>query len=629
MILSTSAFPDEAGKHHTANKFPIIRVPSNKKIQKNGSAFMFEDELDQEIGATGVITSPVAKEKARDNFCQAIMDIHNQSLQRSISPQVKRTASKYRKLDPALEADRNLGMGLQLFTTDHDGRLQYEESISPMLSLCSAQNTNSGLLNFPAITEYGLNTNEKKPNNNGGQTIDDGVSIVGPSEIAATLARRVHVSAGHHPLVDRDISVAVVNIVAFHSFAMNTECSSDVLRHHEAAVAFIQSVATRCGGVLDTFNGDKFWVSFNATSKCDSSAIAAVCFALEVSRGMNNLQNQNTKMCNSDDAVPVALRVDTSQQSMGGVHRLLSELGGVTIGIATGRALVGPMGTRTMKRHSIIGNVICEAAALERQASRYPDSPVVIAGDMIPIIEGYFKYLLIDACALPGSCGKRRRIASVKGIMCANGCNASLLRGVNLANYTINPNRNNNNNNKNAIFSAPSTIDSISVSLSSNSTQSSLITDKRPSHNLPTINPYKSTNDFFNAFLEGRLDDCVGLMRELDAAAGASQTYWSMVKKKEEESEQKRRERLKMRPSLHCDNSNSQMFPSSCSITAPMVDNLPFEEETSIIVPPTSLFQPQECENIAIMLQFVWSLLAQQPPVDGRKYQSPFGASYA
>ena len=36
---------------------------------------------------------------------------------------------------------------------------------------------------------------------------------------------------------------------------------------------------------------------------------------------------------------------------------------------------------------------------------------------MIPAIEGYFQYLVVDAVALPGSNGKRRRIASVRAPM--------------------------------------------------------------------------------------------------------------------------------------------------------------------------------------------------------------------
>ena len=92
--------------------------------------------------------------------------------------------------------------------------------------------------------------------------------------------------------------------------------------------------------------------------------------------------------------------------------------GGATAGVATGKAFVGTLGTARILRHSVVGNLVPKAAALERLASRYPDCGVMVGGDMIPAIEGYFQYLLVDAIALPGSNGKRRRIASVKGPMC-------------------------------------------------------------------------------------------------------------------------------------------------------------------------------------------------------------------
>lgn len=646
-VLSAST-TDENTLTNVHGKIPIVRVAmTNKNIPKDGSQFMFEEELHhQGLRSVDDITAnnnlpkdactTANMNRAKENFSQADIETHNNTC---LTNSNKVTTSN--AIDSAIVIDRNFGMGLQLFSADPSGRLQYEESLSPMLSLCSAHPT--VLKKSNNVPETGHVCSVPIGSN---LTTDDGVSIMAPSEFAANLlARRsLHADKGGpagHKLVERNVTIAVVNIVDFHSFAWETECTAEVLKHHEAAVAFIQSAASRCGGVLDTFNGDKFWVSFNATTKCENSVIAAVCFGLEVSRGMNNLSHQTDPHTNSiktEDSGKIVTNRKKLSTSGGnhphtahqqqGIHRLLSNLGGATIGIATGRALVGPMGTKTIKRHTIISNAITEAAALERQANKYPDSAVVVAGDIIPLIEGYFKYLIIDACALPGSGGKRRRIASVKGLMCAEGCNPLLFRGINLSAYecvkttlpptsptTTNSNSNKNNDNT-KVESAPN-----------------LPTFALPKNTLPTKNPYQATNEFFNSFLEGRLDECVKLMREIDAAAGASQAYWALIKRKEEEREQKQKELRKQSQANHHsfnnESSSNALTPPSCASTAPMMSDSQMEAEENIIVPPAMLYQPQECDNIAVMLQFVWSLLAQRPPIDGRKYQSPFGASYA
>lgn len=534
-----------------------------------------------------------------------------------------------------------------------------------------------------------------------------------------------------HTLVDRDVSVVVVNIVAFHQYALVTH-GADLARQHEVIVNYVHSAAAKCGGVLDTFNGDKMWVSFNATSRCVRSAVAAICFAVEVSQHINteaaearaalrreqqeffkreqqessrkqrlllasnNNHNNNSRVdptpSTPEALVEMGLEVMTSSGLTAAATALLSAaaseggnsgspssnhhqhktssatinnnntntaadpqmvsakissssatkrykpkyraaLSGVTIGVATGRAYVGPMGTKNIRRHTIISNAVTEASALERQCGRYPDCAVMIGGDMIPAVEGYCQYLVIDVCALPGSNGKRRRIASVKGLMCARDRDIRILRGSASTNYqqamanfyqlrevrareereaqiqimqqqlqesqslqqkqkqkgpekgTLHPaNTQTSSSTHTAIvnilgnsgangqaggentaattsdgvattvgaaakrmFSLANSYSQSSASLSASSTtlppQSSGVNvsgggSRRPvkmnpmptppACPFPTENPYGLTNDFFGSFLEGRVDECVRLMRRLDAEAGAAQQYWTI-----------------------------------------------------------------------------------------------------
>eukprot|EP00388_Colpodella_angusta_P046898 GDKK01071013.1.p1 GENE.GDKK01071013.1~~GDKK01071013.1.p1 ORF type:complete len:518 (-),score=27.92 GDKK01071013.1:235-1674(-) len=260
---------------------------------------------------------------------------------------------------------------------------------------------------------------------------------------------------GENTLVDRHISVAVVNLVGFHQYVAATP-SNRVAKDHECMVSYIHEAAKKCGGVLDTFSGDKFWVSFNATTDCDESPIAAALFACEVASTINreasvyHRQLEQTLL-----ATQITGRPPLAKPSI----KFGAALRGATIGVSTGRGKVGTLGNSKVRRHAILSSVVSEAAALERMAGRYPDCGVMVGGDMIPAIEGYFQYLLLDATALPGSGGLRRRIASVKGNMLApHRHHIPFLLGTALK--LANP--------------------------------------------LPSANPFDAINDCFNAFLEGR-----------------------------------------------------------------------------------------------------------------------------
>eukprot|EP00744_Colponema_vietnamica_P011125 GILI01015653.1.p1 GENE.GILI01015653.1~~GILI01015653.1.p1 ORF type:complete len:283 (-),score=46.78 GILI01015653.1:178-903(-) len=143
---------------------------------------------------------------------------------------------------------------------------------------------------------------------------------------------------------------------------------------------------------------------------------------------------------------------------------------GVTCGVSSGRAFVGPLGTDSIRRHTILSQAMPEVAALERQSIRYPNCGLLVGGDTIPAIEGYFQYLLVDATLLPGSGGKRRRIATVKGAMCAEGCNPDALRGI---------------------------------------TNLEAARSRRQ-------NPYALVNASFEAFLEGRTAECTDVLRQAE-----------------------------------------------------------------------------------------------------------------
>ena len=386
---------------------------------------------------------------------------------------------------------------------------------------------------------------------------------------------------GDSVLVDRDVSVAVVNIVQFHRYVLRHH-GTEITREHAEVVRLVHATARRCGGVLETFMGDRFIVSFNATSKCTHHAVAATCFALEVSSVVNKaavagLQRMQQKQqqkssgggggagpyspANNDEATG-----GKKAGKKGGPLKLYNAAPcGVTCGVATGRAFVGPLGIDAILRHTIISNAIPEASALERMAIRYPNCSVVVGGDMIPAIEGYCQYLLLDATLLPGSGGKRRRIASVKAGMCREGCAPEALRGL----------------------------------------------GDLAAARARRVTPYSIINASFNAFLEGRAEDCrsaLATTSQMIADKRGGVTTNPVVDPtaappKQQQSEQQ--------AGQHSPNPNP-IAPTNPSHV------IHFTEE--------------QCIDISMMCELIASFVDSPPggaPSDGRTYRSHMGDLYA
>ena len=236
-------------------------------------------------------------------------------------------------------------------------------------------------------------------------------------------------------LIDRYITAVHLNVAMFHQYARLRHPTA-IAAEYAAFVTFLQREVRRFGGVLESFHGDKLWVSFNATSKCDHHQIAAAYFAFHVTTVANNAatlfleqlaggQQQQQQPEGGSSAAP---QLSAPKAPPVSDPRFTLCRYGLNCGVATGRAFVGPLGNSSVKRHTIISNAMSEASALERLGLRFPGVNAVIGGDMIPAIEGYCQYILIDAVLLPGSNGKRRRVACLKGPMVAAGKDATVVR---------------------------------------------------------------------------------------------------------------------------------------------------------------------------------------------------------
>eukprot|EP00388_Colpodella_angusta_P029972 GDKK01018198.1.p1 GENE.GDKK01018198.1~~GDKK01018198.1.p1 ORF type:complete len:372 (-),score=18.35 GDKK01018198.1:337-1452(-) len=234
---------------------------------------------------------------------------------------------------------------------------------------------------------------------------------------------------GYHPiffadscLIDRDITVVHLNFISFHQYARRrhpTTISSD----YAEFITYINAEVKRFGGVLESFFGDKIWVSFNATSKCVRHQVAACYFAHHVTCVTNSAALKY------QEALPTEIPADGSKLVFPAIDKRFAVcVNGINCGVSTGRAFVGPLGNATIKRHSIISNAISEAVALERQTLHYTGCNVFVSSEMLPHIEGYCQYMLLDASLLPGSLGKRRLIACIMGPMLGATVDGSFVR---------------------------------------------------------------------------------------------------------------------------------------------------------------------------------------------------------
>ena len=138
-------------------------------------------------------------------------------------------------------------------------------------------------------------------------------------------------------LSGQQVSVLTLNLSRFHHSLSMLSLDAIVETYRHMSGTIVQQ-ASEHRGVVDNFQGDHYYVSFNAASTCHMHATRAVAAATAI------------------------LQHFDSRPAFSGV---------VTGGVATGKALVGNLGSDAMKRHCTIGEVYTQATVLERLAKHY------------------------------------------------------------------------------------------------------------------------------------------------------------------------------------------------------------------------------------------------------------------
>jgi class 3 adenylate cyclase len=140
-------------------------------------------------------------------------------------------------------------------------------------------------------------------------------------------------------LKPKNCSVVVVNVKGFHASA-KTMSSDLLLESHALLTSIVRTAAQTNRGVVDTFYGDHFTVTFNASAAAAAHSSKAATF------------------CN-------AVLAKAAGESV-----CPGRFDGISIGAASGMAMVGNLGDSQLKRFSIVGPVLTRAMELERMAKR-------------------------------------------------------------------------------------------------------------------------------------------------------------------------------------------------------------------------------------------------------------------
>uniref|UniRef100_A0A7S1QBG3 Guanylate cyclase domain-containing protein n=1 Tax=Neobodo designis TaxID=312471 RepID=A0A7S1QBG3_NEODS len=182
------------------------------------------------------------------------------------------------------------------------------------------------------------------------------------SEGVSAAAAAAMLSLGLKP---QSATVVVSNLTGFVAHA--SQVSRDrLVGQMDEVVTRVVELVRGVDGVLASFHGDHFVTTFNAARPCASHARRGCTLATE-------------------------LAVEIPATGMGLAIRS---------GVATGRCLVGNLGSDAAKASAAVGGTYTRASLLERMCRLY-NLPVLVASHTAQDVQGAFRAVYVDAVKLP------------------------------------------------------------------------------------------------------------------------------------------------------------------------------------------------------------------------------------
>jgi adenylate cyclase len=139
-------------------------------------------------------------------------------------------------------------------------------------------------------------------------------------------------------------------------------------------------IVYRHGGIVDKFIGDAVLAYFNAFGDLPNHAHQAVCVALEMQKKMESINNK------------IIFEI-FNQNHFSGFH--------IGIGINTGTAILGNIGSSKKMEYTIIGETVNIAQRIENETHLFPNS-VLISKSLADQVSGLFELESIGERSLKG-----------------------------------------------------------------------------------------------------------------------------------------------------------------------------------------------------------------------------------
>eukprot|EP00744_Colponema_vietnamica_P000408 GILI01000728.1.p1 GENE.GILI01000728.1~~GILI01000728.1.p1 ORF type:complete len:839 (-),score=211.33 GILI01000728.1:453-2969(-) len=181
-------------------------------------------------------------------------------------------------------------------------------------------------------------------------------------------------------LHSRNVTIAVLNIRNFHH---HTSDPSTLEANYGILIDEFQRIAKDHRGILDSFHGDRFTFTFNTVRPCATHAAMAATAMLKIVASMEQKAASGSLLGSS-----------------------------ISCGIATGKCLVGNLGSEKAKRYTVIGHAFTHAAVLERLCKRYPNTPILLSAETVKDCDTHIGFLYMDL--IEGPTHKHVPIAAAK-----------------------------------------------------------------------------------------------------------------------------------------------------------------------------------------------------------------------
>jgi adenylate cyclase len=171
----------------------------------------------------------------------------------------------------------------------------------------------------------------------------------------------------------RTVCVMFLDIRNFSGYAADKE-PEEIVKYQNDVFSFMIEIINKHNGIINQILGDGFMATFGAPISYDNDCLNAVNAAYEIISELKRKTNNNE--------IPSTL---------------------VGIGIHTGEAVTGNVGTSIRKQYSITGSVVILASRIEQLNKEY-NSQLLISKDVFDKIEGRItEYEFIGAVELRGS----------------------------------------------------------------------------------------------------------------------------------------------------------------------------------------------------------------------------------